>query len=189
MIRPLKLISRLTAKEGRYSRVKQTTQFVVGASDERDKELVTYAGGLYNKLGLQRVYFSAYQRGAGKPDLPGEHSPLSNRELLTREHRLYQVDWLLRKYGFAAGEIPMNREGNLSLEIDPKEAWAQQHPEFFPVHINRASKRDLLRVPGLGPVMVGRIIKYRRDGYNIRKIKDLGRSSKLLLKAEKYIIF
>ncbi len=189
VIRPLKLISRLTGKGNRYSKVKQTTQFVVGASDEKDRELVRYSGELYKRLGLQRIYFSAYQRGAGRADLPGEHSVLSNSELLTREHRLYQVDWLLRKYGFEAGEIPLNHDGNLSLKIDPKEAWAQLHPEFFPVHINRASKWDLLRVPGLGQVMVNRIIGHRKNGYNIREMRHLGRVGKLLLKAEKYVEF
>jgi predicted DNA-binding helix-hairpin-helix protein len=187
VIRPLKLISSLTAKGERYSRVKQTTQFVVGASNETDRELVNYSEGLYKKLGLQRIYFSAYQRGVGEADLPGEHSPLSNSELLTREHRLYQVDWLLRKYGFSAGEVPLGRDGNLSLTVDPKEAWAQLHPEFFPVNMNRASKWDLLRVPGLGPVMVNRIIKQRQNGRKIRRMSELGRMNKRLEKAGKYI--
>ncbi len=77
IIRPLKLISRLTGKDGPYSRVKQTTQFVVGAADETDAELLKYTWGLYQRLHLNRVYFSAYQRGLGETDLPGEHSPLS----------------------------------------------------------------------------------------------------------------
>lgn len=189
VIRPLKLISRLTAKGERYSKVKQTTQFVVGASNETDRELVTYSEGLYKKLGLQRIYFCAYQRGVGEADVPGEHSPLSNSELLAREHRLYQVDWLLRKYGFSAGEVPLGRDGNLSLTTDPKEAWAQLHPEFFPVNINRASKWDLLRVPGLGPIMVNRIIKQRKNGCNMRRMSELGKMNKRLEKAKKYVIF
>ena len=189
VIRPLKLISRLTAKGGLYSKVKQTTQFVVGASNETDRELVKYSEGLYKKLGLQRIYFSAYQRGLGEADVPGEHSPLSNEELLTREHRLYQVDWLLRKYGFSAGEIPLGHDGNLSLTVDPKEAWAQLHPEFFPVNVNRAPKWDLLRVPGLGPIMVNRIIKSRKNGHNIRRMSDLGKMNKRLVKASNYVKF
>jgi predicted DNA-binding helix-hairpin-helix protein len=188
VIRPVKLVSKLTAKGERYSRVKQTTQFVVGAANETDRELVTYSGGLYNKLGIQRIYFSAYQRGLGEADLPGENSPLTNSELLTREHRLYQVDWLLRKYSFANHEIPFGADGNLSLKIDPKEAWARRHPEFFPVNINRASKEQLLRVPGLGPVMVNRIIKYR-NSWKIREMRDLGKMNKRLEKAESYIKF
>lgn len=187
IIRPLKLVSRLTGKDGPYGRVKQTTQFVVGASDEKDRELVNWSGELYRRMGLQRIYFSAYQRGTGDPGVPGEFSSLSNSDLLTREHRLYQVDFLLRKYGFDAAEIPMDAQGNLSLAIDPKEAWAQRHPEFFPVNINRASRWDLLRVPGLGPVVVGRIMKCRSNSCNISKISELGFKHKLALKAEKYL--
>ncbi len=189
VIRPLKLISSLTGKGNRFRKVKQTTQFVVGASDEKDSELIRYSGELYKRLGLQRIYFSAYQRGAGRADLPGEHSGVKNSELLTREHRLYQTDWLLRKYGFEAGEIPLDYDGNLSLKIDPKEAWARLHQEFFPVPVNRASKWDLLRVPGLGQVMVNRIMKIRKGKCKIREMRELGRVGKLLSKAEKYIKF
>ncbi len=92
IIRPIKLISDLTAKGSRYARISHTTQFVVGASDETDKEIVQYSWGLYKRLKLDRIYFSAYQRGLGEKDLPGEHSVCSNSDLLMREHRLYQVD-------------------------------------------------------------------------------------------------
>ena len=125
----------------------------------------------------------------GRSDLPGEHSSLSNGDLLTREHRLYQVDWLLRKYGFSAQEIPIDGSGNLSLAIDPKEHWARLHPEFYPVNINRASKQELLRVPGLGPVMVGRIIKHRSAGNRIRRFTDIARMNRLLEKASGYVRF
>ncbi len=188
IIRPVKLISRLTGKGERYRKVKQTTQFVVGASSETDRELVKYSGGLYNKLGIQRIYFSAYQRGLGEAGLPGEKSLLNNSEMLTREHRLYQVDWLLRKYSFEGNEIPFESDGNLSLKIDPKEAWARTHPEFFPVDINRASKKQLLRVPGLGPVMVNRIIK-QRNSWRIKEMRDLGKINKRLEKAKEYVKF
>jgi len=189
IIRPLKLISRLTAKGERFHGVKQTTQFVVGASNETDAQLVTYSGALYKKLGVQRIYFSAYQRGLGASGVPGEHSTITNTDLLTREHRLYQTDWLLRKYGFSPEEVPFGPDGSLSLTHDPKEVWANQHPEFFPVDVNRASKWDLLRVPGLGPVMVNRIMKCRKDGGSMKRISELGRVGKVLGKAEKYVKF
>ena len=131
ILRPIELISRLTGKGARYNGVKQTTQFVVGAAKETDREIIRYTSKLYKELGLSRVYFSAYQRGAGSSDLPGEHASLSNGGLLTREHRLYQVDWLMRKYGFKSDEIPLESNGNLSLELDPKEMWARMHPDFF----------------------------------------------------------
>jgi predicted DNA-binding helix-hairpin-helix protein len=189
VVEPMKLISRLTAKGSPRSHVKQSTQFIVGAADETDVEIVTASSRLYDRLGLQRVYFSAYQRGLGDPDLPGEKLRLGDpHDLLTREHRLYQVDWLLRKYGFGADEIPFEDNGALSLRTDPKELWAVRHPERFPVDINRAGKEELLRVPGLGLVTVGRILKRRREGC-LRDIADIGKPGKLLSKAARYVTF
>ena len=124
----------------------QTTQFVVGAGDETDGEFVRLAGRLYDSLGLSRIYFSAFQ------PVPG--TPLADRRPASfeREHRLYQTDFLLRKYGFSADEIVLDELGNLPLDADPKQTWASRHPEFFPVEVNKAPLEDLLRVPGLGPV-------------------------------------
>ncbi len=189
VIRPIKLISQLTERGSPFGRVKQTTQFVVGAADETDQEIVKYSWGLYKRLGLQRIYFSAYQRGLGEADLPGERNTHSNQDILTREHRLYQVDWLIRKYGFQEDEIPFDEGGRLSLQADPKEIWATKHPEFFPVDINRADKYQLLHVPGLGPTTVDRILKYRREGGKIRSMSDLGRIGKRLMKAQAYVKF
>jgi predicted DNA-binding helix-hairpin-helix protein len=189
ILRPIQYISRLTAKGSPNSRVKQTTQFVVGAAKETDREIINYSFKLYKELGLSRVYFSAYQRGTGEADLPGENSGLSNGELLTREHRLYQVDWLMRKYGFQANEIPFEANGNLSLAMDPKELWAKHHPEFFPVDINRDDKYRLLRVPGLGQIMVDRLLELRKEGARIRDLKDIGIRNRLLTKAQSYVIF
>ncbi|MBN1817873.1 MAG: hypothetical protein JW828_10970 [Sedimentisphaerales bacterium] len=189
IIEPIKLISRLTGKGGKYPKVKQTTQFIVGAAGESDAEIVQYMGGLYDRLGLQRIYFSAYQRGLGAEDIPGEDAVAQNPfDLLTREHRLYQVDFLLRRYGFKDEEMIFDATGNLSLETDPKEAWARLHPERFPVPINTASRYDLLRVPGLGPVTVNRILEQRRFA-RLRRIEDLGRPGKLLQKAAGYLRF
>ncbi|MDD5255142.1 MAG: helix-hairpin-helix domain-containing protein [Candidatus Omnitrophica bacterium] len=189
IIRPITLISRLTSRGSRYQGVKHTTQFVVGASDETDKEIIGYSWRLYRELGLNRIYFSAYQRGKGALRLPGENSRLSNGDLLAREHRLYQADWLIRKYGFSAEEIPLEAGGNLSLASDPKEMWAKAHPEFFPVNINKDDARRLLRVPGFGEVMVSRILALRQKGARIRSLDDLGKSSKLFLKARVYLAF
>jgi predicted DNA-binding helix-hairpin-helix protein len=189
VMKPLELISRLTAKGSPYRGVKQTTQFVVGASNETDREIIRCFVRLYKGLGLSRVYFSAYQRGAGAPELPGEHSALSSRDLLTREHRLYQADWLVRKYGFGADEIPCEPGGNLSLSVDPKEMWARSHPEFFPVNLNRDAPSRLLRVPGLGQVMVERIMGLRQQGVRLRSLGELGRRTRLFKKAEPYVTF
>lgn len=189
IIRPLKLISRLTAKGEKYARVKQTTQFVVGAASETDREIIEYTGGLYSRLNLDRVYFSAYQRGLGKPDLPGEQSPVSNDALLNREHRLYQTDFLFRRYRFLPSEIPLDSNGFLSLDTDPKEAWARLHPERFPVNINRADKWELLRVPGLGPRFVSRILEMRKNGGRIGRLDQIasGKMSRRLMRAMNFI--
>jgi predicted DNA-binding helix-hairpin-helix protein len=189
IVRPLKLISALTAPGARYSRVGQSTQFVVGAAGESDRELVRYMGGLYGRMGMSRIYFSAYQRGLGRQDVPGERTTMSNKELLMREHRLYQVDFLLRQYGFSSEEIAFGGGDNLSLECDPKEAWARAHPERFPLALNRASREELLRVPGLGPVSVGRILKIRASGGRLRRLEDVGRPTRTLLKAQRYVAF
>ena len=189
IIEPMKLISRLTARGSRYSKVKQTTQFIVGAAGESDAEIVKYMGGLYDRLRMHRVYFSAYQKGLGDESIPGEQAKLEKpTDMFTREHRLYQVDFLLRKYGFRESDIVFDRKGNLSLTLDPKEAWARSHPELFPVNMNCASDSELLRVPGLGPVTVKRILKRRKAG-RIRSIEDMGRVGGRLQKAGKYLVF
>jgi len=189
VVRPMRLISRLTATGNRHEGVGQMTQFVVGASDETDRQVVEATGALYGNLGLRRVYFSAYQRGLGDPGLPGERAGApAGPDLLTREHRLYQVDFLLRCYGYGAGEIPFEEGGNLSLETDPKELWARRHPERFPVDVNRAGRWDLLRVPGLGPVTVRRILHRRRQA-RLRSIEDIGRPGKRLRLAARYLRF
>ncbi len=97
-----------------------------------------------------------------------------------REHRLYQTDWLIRKYNFSQDEIPFDKDGNLSLAEDPKEAWAKRHPEYFPVNINRADRFKLMRIPGLGEVSVRRILNIRKSGGRVRRLEDLGNIGKSL---------
>ncbi len=189
IIEPIKLISRLTGRGGKYAGVKQTTQFIVGAAGESDTEIVKYMGGLYDRLKLQRIYFSTYQKGLGDDSLPPEQAKLEEpTAVFVREHRLYQVDFLLRKYGFAESDIVFERDGNLSLETDPKEAWAKRHPEQFPVDVNKASRFELLRVPGLGPLTVNRILERRKET-KINSIDDIGKAGIRLQKALKYVCF
>ncbi|MGE4454082.1 MAG: radical SAM protein [Sphaerochaeta sp.] len=179
ILEPLKYIASQTAKGGPYQRVHTSSQFIVGASDELDREILLYTSEMYRQLHMGRLYFSAYQRGLGDPSIPGERSeepvqdqlelfedlpPLSlpDTGLLTREHRLYQADWLLRKYGFQYEEFCFTEEGNLSLHEDPKLAWAKANRDFYPLSVKRAEKEALLRVPGLGPTYVQRILEKRR---------------------------
>ena len=189
IINPIKLISRLTERGSRYQRVKQTTQFIVGAAGERDAQIVKYMFGLYERLRMHRVYFSAYQKGLGDESIAGEQiEPGEPMDVLMREHRLYQVDFLLRKYGFAESDISFEANGNLSLTVDPKETWAKSHPEFYPVNINRAPTSSLLRVPGLGPVTVQRILERRKQS-RIRSMDDVGKVGVRLRKAREYLSF
>jgi predicted DNA-binding helix-hairpin-helix protein len=189
IIEPIKLISRLTERGSRYQRVKQTTQFIVGAAGEPDDEIVKYMFGLYERLKMHRVYFSAYQKDLGDKSIAGEQNAEETpADILMREHRLYQVDFLLRQYGFKESDILFEKNGNLSLTTDPKEAWALRHPEAFPVNINRASRFALLRVPGLGPVTVKRILEQRKSA-RIRHIEDVGKVGVRLEKAKKHLVF
>jgi len=189
IIEPIKLISRLTGRGSRYERVKQTTQFIVGAAGEQDTQIVKYMSGLYERLKMHRVYFSAYQRGLGDSSIAGEQVESESKvDILMREHRLYQVDFLLRKYAFTESDIIFENNGNLSLATDPKHAWALSHPDYFPVNINKASKFSLLRVPGLGPVTVKRILQQRKQG-RIRSIQDVGKAGVRLKKAKNYLTF
>ena len=189
IIEPIKLISRLTERGARYGKVRQTTQFIVGAAGEQDDEIIRYMYGLYERLKMHRVYFSAFQRDLGDESLVSKHvAPVRATDILMREHRLYQVDFLLRKYGFKESEIVFDKSGNLSLTTDPKEMWAIKHPEVFPVNVNKASRISLLRVPGLGPVTVGRILE-RRKQERIRMIDDVGKIGIRLEKAQRYLSF
>jgi len=189
IIEPIKLISRLVGRGSKYEGTKQTTQFIVGAAGESDAQIVKYMSGLYERLRMNRVYFSAYQKCLGDESIAGEQKQAERpTDIFTREHRLYQVDFLLRKYGFKESDITFDENDNLSLTTDPKEVWAKRHPEFFPVNDNRAPQFSLLRVPGLGPVTVKRIIEQRKKNH-IRSIEDIGKAGLRLQKAGKYLDF
>lgn len=189
ILHPIKVMGRLTEKGMRFSKVKCTTQFIVGASDETDSEIINYMFGLYNRLNFKRVYFSAYQKGLGHPEIPGEKQFfIDPEEPFIREHRLYQVDFLIRRYSFNSEDILLDKTGNLRLDKDPKEVWAESHPEFYPVRINTSDKEALLKVPGLGPETVKRILNTRRDR-RITRLEDIGIKGKRLQKIKSYVIF
>lgn len=138
----------------------QSTQMIVGASNERDRDILRLASLLYKGPKLRRVYYSGFVPvNAHDSRLPA-HKPVP----LVREHRLYQADWLMRFYYFEADEIVDDGNPDLDLEIDPKTAWALRHPEFFPVDVNRADYRTILRVPGIGQRSAERIMHARRFG-------------------------
>lgn len=204
IIAPLRYISEQTAKGAAHAKVCKTSQFIVGASDESDKEILAYSWGMYRRLGFDRLYYSAYQSGLGDPSLPGERRSLALQEqtddtglfpvpivlpgnsLLVREHRLYQTDFLFRRYGFTYDDIPFNADGNLDMSKDPKQLWADAHPEFYPVSLNKASKEQLLRVPGVGPAWADRIVK-ARSGLSIHSLDALRVPDHLYQKASAYV--
>ncbi|MCL2497015.1 MAG: putative DNA modification/repair radical SAM protein [Symbiobacteriaceae bacterium] len=136
----------------------QSTQMVVGASPETDRHILLLSQSLYRRYELRRVYYSAY--------VPVGNTSILPRDLpvpLTREHRLYQADWLVRLYGFSAEEVLDESYPHLEANIDPKAAWALRHLHLFPVEVNTADKATLLRVPGLGERSAQRIIQARRS--------------------------
>jgi predicted DNA-binding helix-hairpin-helix protein len=145
------------------------TQFVAGGSDETDLELLTTTNWLTKNVRLSRAYFSAFY--------PIRDTPMENKAAVDplREHRLYQASFLLRDYGFDLEELPFVQNGNLPLATDPKLAWAQQNLQGRPLEINKAQRRELLRIPGIGPKGAEAILRARQSG----KLRDLTMLKKL----------
>ncbi|WP_327858560.1 putative DNA modification/repair radical SAM protein [Acinetobacter guillouiae] len=150
----------------------QTTQMVVGAHNETDQDIILMADRHYKEFKLKRVYFSGYiPINDEEKALPS----VGSAPPLLRENRLYQSDWLMRFYGFEATEIVNAKHPNLDLDIDPKLSWALRHPEQFPIDINQAEYRMILRVPGIGVRSAKKIVQARRFGkIHIDQIKKLG---------------
>jgi len=156
----------------RFAPAGQSTQMIIGATPENDKHILYLTAGLYKKYKLKRVFYSAYMPVSDNKLLP---APQGFKPPLLREHRLYQADWLLRFYGFTAGEILDDDHPNFDAALDPKSDWALRHPEFFPVEINRADYEALLRVPGIGVRGAKRIVTARRCGpLTFEGLKRLG---------------
>ena len=161
----------------------QSTQMIVGADSTSDRDIVGRASTLYDRYALRRVYYSAFS------PIPDASAVLPlKRPPLMREHRLYQSDWLMRFYGFAPAEVQAatDDEGMLSLDIDPKLAWALRFRESFPVDVNRAPKEMLLRVPGLGTKAVKRIMASRR--WRALRLEDVGRLTQSIAKVRPFIV-
>lgn len=138
----------------------QSTQLIVGATEDNDRHILRLTESLYDRYRLKRVFYSAYVPVVENPLLPALHT----KPPLLREHRLYQADWLLRFYGFRADELLDDQHPNFDPMLDPKCYWAITHPEQFPVEIMTADLGRLLRVPGIGPTGARRILSARRTG-------------------------
>jgi putative DNA modification/repair radical SAM protein len=166
----------------------QSTQLIVGASPEDDRQIIALSGALYRKFSLRRVYYSAFIPVGGPnprlPDPPSADPGVPSGSLLLREHRLYQADWLLRFYHFSPDEI-LDGGSYLDTRLDPKSAWALRHLGNFPLEINGADYEELLRVPGIGAVSARRIVEIRRSrSLSFDGLKRLG----VTLKRARYFI-
>ena len=165
----------------RFVAAGQLTQMIVGATPENDFQLMSVAETLYEKFELKRVFYSAFVNVNEDKELPA----LPGGPPLLREHRLYQADWLLRFYGFKAGELLSEERPNFNILLDPKVDWALRHLELFPIEVNRADYQMLLRIPGVGVKSAQRIVRARRNGaLRFEDLKKIG----VVLKRALYFI-
>lgn len=159
----------------------QSTQIMVGATDESDLRVISLTEGLYDTFGLKRVYYSAYVPVVQHANLPA----IQTTPPLLKEHRMYQADWLLRFYGFKAKELLDDLNPNFDIDLDPKAFWALNNLEKFPVEINNVPYETLLRIPGIGVTSALRIIRARRlCNLSYDNLKKLG----IVLKRARFFI-
>ena len=165
----------------RFAPAGQSTQMIVGATSETDKDILQLSSALYQRPTMRRVYYSGYiSVNTYDPRLPALKQPP-----LVRENRLYQADWLLRYYHFTVDEIVNENHPNLHLDFDPKLAWVLRHPEMFPVDVNTADYEMLLRVPGIGVKSARLIVASRRfSRLGLWQLKQMG----IVLKKARYFI-
>ncbi len=158
----------------------QSTQLMVGATEDQDLKILNLSEALYDKFKLKRVYYSAYVPVSNHRNLPAISSPP-----LLREHRLYQADWLLRFYGFKSNELLNDVNPNFDINLDPKCDWAIRNLNLFPIEINKADYQMLLRIPGVGVKSARKIITARRmTSLDYDDLKKMG----IVLKRAKYFI-
>lgn len=160
----------------------QSTQMIVGASNETDLQILKLSAGFYKQQQMKRVYFSGYVPINADKRLP----VITTKPPLLREHRLYQADWLMRFYKFEHDEILDAEHPNLDTDLDPKAMWALRHPEFFPIDLQTADYEMILRVPGIGVKSAQLIVSGRRFGkIRLEQLKKMG----VVMKRAKYFIF
>ena len=159
----------------------QSTQLIVGATPENDRDILRLSSALYKRPSMKRVYYSGYI----PVNTYDKRLPAIKQAPLVRENRLYQADWLMRFYAFGADELTDAQHPDLEIDIDPKLAWALRHPEFFPVDVNTADYAVLLRVPGVGVKSAKLIVASRRYGkLTAGQLKKIG----LVMKKAQYFI-
>jgi predicted DNA-binding helix-hairpin-helix protein len=181
ILRRMKWITRLIKKDENLAPSGQTTQFIVGASDESDEDILKRVDWLNKKIDIKRSYFSAFNSMKG--------TPLENRAEPNpkRTGRLYQADHLINSYGFDLDELIFEENGNMKVELDPKYSAALSNIDQFPIELNEASYKELLRVPGIGKISARRIIGFRRKGRNFKKLEELKEIGVNIKRAEIFI--
>lgn len=181
MLKPMSLVKnelilykeekKIFRKVPKFAPAGQSTQMIVGATDETDLKIIKVANHFYQNFNMKRVYYSGYVPVLEDSRLPSIFSQVP----MQRENRLYQADWLMRFYGFEANEILDLSNPFLDLEIDPKLAWALRNREKFPVNINTAPKEMILRIPGVGTKSTAKILMARRfQKLNLEHLKKMG---------------
>lgn len=181
IIRRIKWIKRLLKRDDTLAPSGQTTQFIIGATDESDQDILTRVNWLYNKMDIKRSYFSTFEPMKNTPMELHEEPPLQ------RTPRLYQADYLLNSYGFSLDELVFDDNNNLKLEVDPKYSIALKNKDHFPVEVNEANYEDLIRVPGIGKVSARRILNSRKHGKYFEKLEDLKSIGVVIKRAEPFI--
>lgn len=186
LFRPLRWVEEIRQTQPAYKfwngrHPSTVTQFVAGGSDETDLELLTTTDWLMKNVRIKRAYFSAFR--------PVRDTPMENKAAVDplREHRLYQASFLLRDYGFDLEDMPFLQSGNLPLPTDPKMAWAQMNLTETPVEINRAGRRELLRVPGIGLKGADAIIQARRNS-KLRDVTSLHKLGIIVVRAVPFLL-
>lgn len=183
ILRRMKWIKRISKKNPNFAPSGQTTQFIVGANNESDQEILRRVQWLYKNFEIKRSYFSQFQ--------PLKETPLEDhpKPHPKRSPRLYQADSLITYYGFELDEILFHDDGNLDLDEDPKYMMAMNNLEDFPVEINSASFKELIRVPGIGKISAQRIISKKRGGFVFKKLEDLKKVGVVIKRAERFVKF
>lgn len=181
IIRRMKWINRLSKKDPSLAPSGQTTQFIVGASNESDEEILKRTYELHDKFEIKRSYFSAFN--------PIENTPLQDHEMPhpKRTIRLYQADFLLNSYRFSFDELIFDEKGNIETEIDPKYSFAINNKDLFPLEVNEASYEELIKVPGIGRISANRIITLRKRRKYIEKLEELKQLGVAIKRAEPFI--
>lgn len=181
ILRRIKWINDLSKKDDTLAPSGQTTQFIVGATDETDEEFLKRTKWLHDKFEIRRSYFSAFN--------PLKDTPLENRAEPhpLRTARLYQTDFLLNSYKFSLDEIVFDENGYIETEIDPKYSFAMNNMDLFPVDINESSFDELIRVPGIGKISAKRILTLKKHGKKISKLEELKNLGVAVKRAEPFI--